>query len=46
MTDLPESVRPLNLVAIDITHYSNALLIELSDGKRCPNENGAALHAP
>jgi hypothetical protein len=34
MADLLEGTLPLNLVAIDIARYSNAVLIELSDGKR------------
>ncbi|WP_404995852.1 IS110 family transposase [Burkholderia cepacia] len=34
MADLLEGTLPLNLVAIDIAHYSNAVLIELSDRKR------------
>ncbi|WP_175742545.1 hypothetical protein [Burkholderia ambifaria] len=34
MADLPEGALPLNLVAIDIARYSNAVLIESSDGKR------------
>lgn len=31
MTDLLEGMLALNLVAIEIARYSNALLIELSD---------------
>ncbi|MBR7972832.1 hypothetical protein KDX01_06830 [Burkholderia vietnamiensis] len=34
MADLLEGTLPLNLVAIDIARYSNAVLTELSDGKR------------
>ena len=34
MADLLEGTLPLNLVAIDIARYSNAVLIELSDEKR------------
>ncbi|KAB0645006.1 IS110 family transposase [Burkholderia diffusa] len=34
MADLLEGALPLNLVAIDIARYSNAVLIESSDGKR------------
>ncbi|WP_416360455.1 hypothetical protein [Burkholderia orbicola] len=34
MADLLEGALPLNLVAIDVARYSNAVLIELSDGKR------------
>ncbi|HDR9181117.1 TPA: hypothetical protein QDB06_001662 [Burkholderia vietnamiensis] len=34
MADLREGPLPPNLVVIDITRYSNAVLIELSDGKR------------
>ncbi|WP_322021419.1 MULTISPECIES: IS110 family transposase [unclassified Burkholderia] len=33
MADLLESTLPLNLVAIDIARYSNAVLIASSDGK-------------
>ncbi|WP_158061997.1 hypothetical protein [Burkholderia catarinensis] len=34
MADLLEGTLPLNLVAIDIARYSNAVLIALLDGKR------------